>query len=359
MSLVNALQDVIEKYNTINAKLSDGNIPTKEMISLSKERSNIEDVAEAAKIFFEKTNELKSLKEMLETEKDQEMLSIMKEEIFSLQQEIEKGEKAITILLLPKDVADERNAIVEIRANAGGDEAALFAASLLGMYQKYAISKGWKFEIMSLSYNDIGGLKEGICLISGKMVFSRLKFESGTHRVQRVPETENNGRVHTSTATVAVLPEAQDIDVKIEEKDIRIDVFRSSGPGGQSVNTTDSAVRITHIPTGIVVSQQDEKSQIRNREKGMRVLLSRIYDFERRKQQESLDAERKSQVGTGDRSEKIRTYNFPQNRVTDHRIGFTSHDMEGILTEGKMDDLINALLSEEEMNKLANASFNQ
>jgi peptide chain release factor 1 len=256
-------------------------------------------------------------------------------------------------LLLPKDEADERSAILEVRAGAGGDEASLFAAELFRMYQRYADLKRWKFEIMHLSDTGLGGLKEGIASISGRGVFARLKFESGVHRVQRVPATEGSGRIHTSTATVAVLPEAEDVDIHVDDKDLRIDVFRSSGPGGQSVNTTDSAVRITHLPTGLVVQQQDEKSQHKNKAKALKVLRARLYDLERQKAEAERAANRRSQVGTGDRSERIRTYNFPQSRVTDHRINLTLHKLDRVLAGDALDELIEPLIGDDEAARLA------
>jgi len=261
-------------------------------------------------------------------------------------------EREVTRLLLPKDAADERSAILEIRAGTGGEEAALFAADLFRMYQRYAEARGWRVEMMSWNDTGIGGVKEAIAEITGRGVFARLKFESGVHRVQRVPATEASGRIHTSAATVAVLPEAEDVEVKIEEKDLRIDVFRSSGPGGQSVNTTDSAVRVTHIPTGIVVSQQDEKSQHKNKAKALKILRARLYERERAEAASRRAATRKSQIGSGDRSERIRTYNFPQGRVSDHRINLTLHKIDRIL-EGELDELIDALVAHDEAERLA------
>jgi len=262
-------------------------------------------------------------------------------------------EQQVKLALLPKDVDDQRNAILEVRAGTGGDEAALFAAELFRMYQRYAVLRGWRFELLDLSETGLGGVKEASALISGRDVFARLKFESGVHRVQRVPETEASGRIHTSAATVAVLPEAEDVDVRIDEKDLRIDVFRASGPGGQSVNTTDSAVRITHIPTGLVVIQQDEKSQHKNKAKALKVLRSRLYDLERQARDSARAAERKSQVGTGDRSERIRTYNFPQGRVTDHRINLTLYKIDKVMSGEALDEIINAILAEDEAARLA------
>jgi len=262
-------------------------------------------------------------------------------------------EQRLQVMLLPKDAADARNAILEIRAGTGGDEAALFAADLFRMYQRYAELHGWKVEVMSANATGIGGYKEIIASVSGRDVFARLKFESGVHRVQRVPETEASGRIHTSAATVAVLPEAEDVDIEISENDLRVDTYRSSGPGGQSVNTTDSAVRITHLPSGIVVTQQDEKSQHKNRAKAMRVLRARLYDHERQRQQDERAASRRSQVGSGDRSERIRTYNFPQGRVTDHRIGLTLHKLDRVLDGEALDELIDALTTEDQAARLA------
>ena len=281
-------------------------------------------------------------KAMLATESDAEMKAMAEEELASLEARIKTVEEELKVLLLPKDPNDQKNVILEIRAGTGGDEASLFAAELFRMYNRYAETQRWKVEVLSTSESGVGGLKEVIAMVEGRGAYSKLKYEGGVHRVQRVPETEQQGRVHTSAVTVAVMPEAEDVDVKIEAKDLRIDTFCSSGPGGQSVNTTYSAVRITHIPTGTVVSCQDEKSQIKNREKGMRVLRSRLYELEQQKQQEALSKERKAMVGSGDRSEKIRTYNFPQNRVTDHRIGLTLHQLDQVI-DGKLQPFIDGL----------------
>jgi peptide chain release factor 1 len=284
---------------------------------------------------------------------DPELKAMAEADVMELSKTIADMDHQIKVLLLPKDEADDRNAILEIRAGAGGDEAGLFASELLRMYQRYCEIHGWKFEMMSLSESGIGSIREASATITGKGVFARLKFESGTHRVQRVPVTESGGRIHTSTATVAVLPEAEEVDVHIEEKDLRIDVFRSSGPGGQSVNTTDSAVRITHIPTGIVVQQQDEKSQHKNKAKALRVLRARIYDAERAKIDQERSSARKNQVGTGDRSERIRTYNYPQGRVSDHRINLTIYKLAQILEGQCLDEIIEAIISEDQAERLS------
>jgi peptide chain release factor 1 len=287
-------------------------------------------------------------------ESDPAMRELAEEEIGALDTKIETLEHQLKVQLLPKDAADEKSAILEVRAGTGGEEAALFAGDLFRMYQRYADRHGWKVNVMSASESATGGYKEIIANIAGKGVFARLKYESGVHRVQRVPETEAQGRIHTSAATVAVLPEAEDVDVQIDEKDLRVDVFRASGPGGQSVNTTDSAVRITHIPSGLVVSQQDEKSQHKNRAKAMKVLRARLYDLEREKLDAERAQDRRSQIGTGDRSQRIRTYNFPQGRVTDHRIGLTTHQLQLVLQgEPALDEIIDALITEHQASQLA------
>ena len=309
----------------------------------------------------EKINEVRSLEKELEENKllasenqhDKELLALVQTEIDELIKSISVLRKELERLLLPKDEIDEKNAILEVRAGTGGDEAALFATELFSMYQKYSSIKGWRFDILEVSENDIGGYREAIASITGRSVFARLKFESGVHRVQRVPTTESGGRIHTSAATVAVLPEAEEVDIQIDDKDLRIDIFRASGPGGQSVNTTDSAVRITHLPTGIVVSQQDEKSQHKNKAKGMKILRARVFDFERTKLEKERAADRKEQVGTGDRSERIRTYNFPQGRVTDHRINLTLYKIDKVIAGEALDDIVDGLTATEEAARLA------
>ena len=284
---------------------------------------------------------------------DPEMKELAEAEVEEIESRLPDLEREVQILLLPKDEADEKNVILEVRAGTGGDEAALFASDLFAMYQRYAQNRGWRFEVMEVSENELGGYKEAVASITGRGVYARLKFESGVHRVQRVPVTESQGRIHTSAATVAVLPEAEEVDIHIEDKDLRVDVYRSSGAGGQHVNTTDSAVRITHLPTGVVVTQQDEKSQHKNRAKAMRILRARLYDLQRMAVDEARAADRKSQVGSGDRSERIRTYNFPQGRVTDHRINLTLYKLDRVVTGEALDEVLDALISEDEAERLA------
>ncbi len=351
--MLERLQSLEDRYNKLTEMLSDPEIvsDTNKLREYSKEQAGLQDVVEAYREYKSVVQELKDAKEMLEDDLDDEMYQMVKGEISELSERKEALEDKMKILLLPKDPNDDKNVFMEIRGAAGGDEAALFAGDLYRMYSRYAESQGWKTEVMEAHTTGVGGYKEIIFMISGKGAYSKLKFENGAHRVQRVPETESGGRIHTSTATVAVLPEAEEVEVEINEKDIRVDTFASSGPGGQSVNTTMSAVRLTHIPTGIVVSIQDEKSQIKNKEKAMKVLRARIYDKYQQEAQAELDETRKSAVGTGDRSERIRTYNFPQNRVTDHRIGLTIQKLDQIL-EGKLDEIIDALQLEEQTKKL-------
>lgn len=352
MSFSIKLDALLKKYKDLSEKMLDPSKLGEAYAKVSKEYSDLGPIVENINHFKKAQKELVDLNESLkDTSLDKEMKDMMEEEKYNLEKQIPELEKAIKISLLPKDEADEKNAILEVRAGTGGEEAALFASVLFNMYQKYAERKKWKFEIMSISDTGIGGYKEASALISGRNVFARLKFESGVHRVQRVPETENQGRVHTSAATVAVLPEAEEVDIKIEEKDLRIDVYRSSGPGGQSVNTTDSAVRIVHIPTGVTVCQQDEKSQHKNREKAMKILRSRLYEAERERIDKEISDSRKSQVGSGDRSERIRTYNFPQSRVSDHRINLTLYKIDSVIN-GDLDEFIDALTSEDEARRL-------
>ncbi|MEM6681890.1 MAG: peptide chain release factor 1 [Pseudomonadota bacterium] len=345
------LKQILDRHEELQQALAnpDG-VDSQEFVKLSREFADVDDIAGAAKALKDARSQLADAEAMLE---DPDIAELAKEEILTLKAEIPERERSLALKLLPKDMADEKNAILEIRAGTGGDEAALFAGDLYRMYQRFAETKGWRVEPISISAGEVGGYKEIIANISGSGVFARLKFESGVHRVQRVPQTETSGRIHTSAATVAVLPEAEEVDIDIQEKDLRIDVFRASGPGGQSVNTTDSAVRITHLPSGLVVSQQDEKSQHKNKAKAMRVLRSRLYDLEREKANAERAQDRKSQVGSGDRSERIRTYNFPQGRVTDHRINLTLHKLDQILAGEGLEDVVGALITEDQAAKLA------
>jgi peptide chain release factor 1 len=356
MSLNESLEKVLARHHELGEMMSmqgAANDPAA-FARLSKEYSDLTPVAEKIDVLKKARAEMADLVEMAaDAEGDGEMRAMAKEEGEALKGRIPELEQELQVLLLPKDAADEKNAIIEVRAGTGGEEAALFAANLFRMYQRYAESHGWKFEIMNLSETGIGGFKEAIASISGRGVFARLKFESGTHRVQRVPETESGGRIHTSAATVAVLPEAEEVDVNIEDKDIRVDVYRASGPGGQSVNTTDSAVRITHLPTGIVAQCQDEKSQHKNRAQALKVLRARVYEAERQAAEDERADMRRSQVGSGDRSERIRTYNFPQGRVSDHRINLTLHKIEQIMEGEALDEVIDALTAEDEAKRLA------
>jgi peptide chain release factor 1 len=340
---------ILARRDEVSALLGSGTLAADKFVSLSKEYAELEPVALSAAALERLRGEISELEAMLG---DPDMKAMAEEELAAVREALPKAEHALAISLLPKDAADERSAMLEVRAGTGGDEAALFAGDLFRMYQKYAETQDWKIELISESVSDVGGFKEVIASVVGKGVFAKMKFESGVHRVQRVPTTESGGRIHTSAATVAVLPEAQEVDVQIEDKDLRIDIYRASGPGGQGVNTTDSAVRITHIPTNTVVIQQDERSQLKNKNKAMQVLRTRLYE----RQREMLHAERagsrKSMVGSGDRSERIRTYNFPQGRVTDHRINLTLHRLPEILM-GQMDELISALIQADEAERLA------
>ena len=353
MTINNKLIAIKERYDQINTKLSGENsLKSEELINLNKEFAELSPIVEKIYRYDKLNKESNDVQSLIDNETDNEIKIEAQKEQINLKKEIPIIWGEILKLLLPKDTNDEKNVILEIRAGTGGDEASLFGADLMKMYQKYAESKKWKFETMSLSETGLKGIKEFIGSISGRGVYAKLKFESGVHRVQRVPLTESSGRVHTSAATVAVLPEAEEVDIKIEEKDLRIDIFRSSGPGGQSVNTTDSAVRITHLPTGVVVSQQDEKSQHKNKAKALKILRARLFDREINLQAEKRAKDRKSQVGSGDRSERIRTYNFPQGRVSDHRINITLHNLDEIMM-GNLDDIINPLLNEDETKRLS------
>ena len=352
---VKKVEDLIKNHTNLENEFSSGNIDKKLFAEKSKEYSNLNEIIREAKnyiLFEKKKSDLEKI--INDHSSDKEIEEIAEAELQEIIKQHEINEKKIKLFLLPKDEADSKNAIIEIRAGTGGLEASLFASDLFKMYEKISHKKKWTLEIISISKSDAGGLKEVIALIKGKNIYSSLKYESGVHRVQRVPDTETQGRVHTSAATVAVLPEAEEVDVKIEDKDLRIDVFRSSGPGGQSVNTTDSAVRITHIPSGIVVSQQDEKSQIRNKEKGLKILRSRIYELERQKRDEARSKDRKNKIGTGDRSERIRTYNFPQGRVTDHRINLTIHKLEEFMQGGIFDEIVENLILQAQEEELKN-----
>lgn len=354
MSLDLKLDGIVARYRDIAGMLAGGGIEPPDFARLSKEYAELTPVVESIESLRKLSKELSDLEALIaDPLSDAEMKSLAEEEYRALKGKLPDLERRVQRLLLPRDAADEKSAILEIRAGTGGEEAALFAADLFRMYQRYADIHGWKVELLELNETGIGGYKEVIASISGRGVFARLKFESGVHRVQRVPVTEAGGRIHTSAATVAVLPEAEEVDVQIDEKDLRIDVFRSSGPGGQSVNTTDSAVRITHLPTGIVVQQQDEKSQHKNKAKALKILRARLYEAEREKRESARAAQRKKQIGTGDRSERIRTYNFPQGRVTDHRINLTLYDLDRVLAGDALDKIIDALIAEDEAARLA------
>ena len=348
------VKNLIDRHNKLEKDLSAGDIEKKKYAEISKEYSDLNDIIKQAKEYLSFKKETEDLKNIInDKNSDTDIKEFASSELETLKKNYQINEKKIKLFLLPKDLADSKNAIIEIRAGTGGLEASLFASDLFKMYEKISQKKKWNLEIISISKSDAGGLKEIIALIKGKNIYSCLKYESGVHRVQRVPDTETQGRVHTSAATVAVLPEAEDLDIKLDEKDLRVDVFRSSGPGGQSVNTTDSAVRITHIPTGIVVSQQDEKSQIRNKEKGLKILRSRIYDYERQKIDLERSKDRKSKIGTGDRSERIRTYNFPQGRITDHRINLTIHKLEEFMEGEVFDEMVESLSLQAQQDELS------
>jgi len=348
------LDFILEKYEELSLKVSDPDIISNQPVwkKHMKELGELEPIALKYKEYKKAKEEMDAAREMLDSD-DEEMKELAKMEMADLEDKIPEIENELKILMLPKDPNDDKNVILEVRAGTGGDEAALFGMDLLRMYLRYAERRGWKAEVIDANETDIGGVKEAEVMIKGKGAYSRMKYESGTHRVQRVPDTESSGRIHTSAATIAVLPEVDDVEVNIDPNDIRVDVYRSSGHGGQCVNTTDSAVRITHLPTGLVVTCQDEKSQIKNKDKALRVLKSRLYDKMLQEQNDALSAERRSQVGSGDRSERIRTYNFPQGRVTDHRINMTIYKLDSFL-DGEIDDIVDALITSDQAEKMKN-----
>jgi peptide chain release factor 1 len=353
MSFEDRLDMLVRRHDELRDTLGAGKVSGSDFAKFSKEYAELTPLVETIQSYQKALKSLADLKQMVaDPSCDAEMKSMAEQEIHDIQHTLPELTRAVQVALLPKDAADEKNAILEVRAGTGGDEAALFAADLFRMYQRYAASQGWKFEVMSLSESALGGYKDATAEISGRGVFAKMKFESGVHRVQRVPATETQGRVHTSAATVAVLPEAEEVDIHIEDKDLRIDVFRSSGPGGQSVNTTDSAVRIVHLPTGLIVQQQDEKSQHKNKAKALKVLRARLYEIEREKLANERAGMRKEQVGSGDRSERIRTYNFPQGRVTDHRINLTAYKIDDVMA-GDISEFVDALIADDQARKLA------
>ena len=347
------LDFILEKYEELSRKVSDPDVIArqKEWQRLMKEMSDLEPIVKEYTAYKKAKEELEEAKEILELEDDEELREIAREELKSNEAAIEQFTENLKILLLPKDPNDDKNVILEVRAGTGGDEAALFGSDLLRMYLRYAERMRWKTELIESNETEIGGVKEAVLLIKGKGAYSRLKYESGVHRVQRVPETESGGRVHTSAASIAVMPEVDDVEVNLDPNDVRIDVYRASGNGGQCVNTTDSAVRLTHIPTGLVVTCQDEKSQIKNKDKAFKVLKARLYDLMQQEQNDKIAAERKSQIGSGDRSERIRTYNFPQSRITDHRINLTLYKLDSFL-DGDLDEVIDALITEDQAEKM-------
>ena len=354
-TLESRFDQLLRRHSELGAALSGAGLSGAEFTKLSKEYSELSPIIDGIENLRRTTAELEAAAEMAQAGDDPDMKALAEEEVRALKERLPELELTVKMSLLPRDTDDERNAILEIRAGTGGEEAALFAASLFRMYQRYAALRAWRFELLDMSETGLGGFKEAVASITGRDVFARLKYESGVHRVQRVPETEASGRIHTSAATVAVLPEAEEVDVDIDDKDLRIDVFRSSGPGGQSVNTTDSAVRITHLPSGLVVIQQDEKSQHKNKARALKVLRARLYEMERQALAAVRAADRKSQVGSGDRSERIRTYNFPQGRVTDHRIGLTLYKIDKIMSGEGLDEIIDAVTTADRAAKLAMA----
>ena len=353
MNLIDRLKKIKERFEIINQQLSDPSFMNdrEKIVNLSRERSELVEIVQAYEEYSKLNNDIKGNKEIIDSGGDKELVSMAEAELEELEERKDKLEENIKILLLPKDPNDNKDIIMEIRAGTGGEEAALFAGDLFRMYSRYAEIKGWKIEIMDISDTGLGGVKEVVFSVSGNNIYGSLKFESGVHRVQRVPETEASGRVHTSAASVAVLPEAEDVQIDVNQNDLRIDIYRSGGAGGQNVNKVETAVRITHIPSGIVVQCQDERSQLKNRQKAMKVLRARLYDMKLKEQNAELSAQRKSMVGSGDRSDKIRTYNFPQNRVTDHRIGLTLYNLSNII-EGELDELIEQLKLADRTEKL-------
>jgi len=352
-SLEAHLDRLVRRHAELREMLGGSGLTGADFARVSKEYSDLTPIVTGVDALRRARDELASLTDLAQSSEDAELKALADDELQTLHGRLPALEQQVKLALLAKDADDARNAILEVRAGTGGEEAALFAAELFRMYQRYAALRGWRCEILDLSETGLGGFKEASALISGRDVFARLKFESGVHRVQRVPETEASGRIHTSAATVAVLPEAEEVDIRIDERDLRIDVFRASGPGGQSVNTTDSAVRITHLPTGLVVIQQDEKSQHKNKARALKVLRSRLYEMERQARDSARAAERKSQVGSGDRSERIRTYNFPQGRVTDHRVNFTLYKIDKVMSGEALDEIIDAILAEDQAARLA------
>jgi peptide chain release factor 1 len=354
MSLESKLGPIKARHEELSALMSAGKLSGEDFVKMSREYAELSPVVETIDKYFNLIKEQKDLEQMLG---DPEMGAIAEAELYEIKARLPELEHQVMLSLIPKDAADTKNVILEIRAGTGGDEAALFAADLFTMYQGYAVQRGWRLEVVEMNESDLGGYREIIAEIKGTNVFERLKFESGVHRVQRVPKTETQGRIHTSAATVAILPEAEEVDIRIDEKDLRIDVFRAQGAGGQHVNKTESAVRITHLPTGTVVSMQDEKSQIKNRERAMKILRSRIYEVERQRLADERSADRKTQVGSGDRSERIRTYNYPQGRVTDHRINLTLYSLDRVVNGEDLDDIINPLLADDQAERLSSLNF--
>ncbi len=354
MSLDRKLDQVLARHAEVESLLASGNLPAEQFTKLSREYADMEDISGLIKKLRKSQAELKDLEQLMsDTTADKDMRDLAEEDFYSLRDQLPQLEKDIQIALLPKDAADAKNAILEIRAGTGGDEAALFAGDLCNMYRRYAADHGWRFDVIELAENDLGGIRQMVAEISGREVFARMKYESGVHRVQRVPATETQGRIHTSAATVAVLPEAEEVDIVLRDDEMRIDVMRSGGAGGQHVNKTESAVRITHIPSGIVVVQQSEKSQHKNKDKALKILRARLFDLERQKLDSERAANRAAQVGSGDRSERIRTYNFPQGRVTDHRINLTLYKLDRVITGECLDEIIDPLITEDQAAKLA------